>query len=70
MEINNTTIYIYYICRFFGLAPYSVKQNEFMKIRITFSRPLTIHSIVLITFCLIITNYGIYNDITSEHPIR
>lgn len=70
MEINKTTIYMYYICRFFGLAPYSVKENQLMKTQINFSLRLTIYSIVLISLCLILTNYGIYSDITSDHPIR
>lgn len=71
MEISETTINVYYACRLFGFAPYSLirkKNNEIVSIES--NKFLCIYSILLFTTITCCTVYGLYYDSTSEHSIR
>lgn len=72
MEINDTTIHIYSMCRWFGLAPYTIKRNKLNKKIIDFklNRPLCIYSCLLLIFMLFFTEYAIIYDLHAGRSIR
>lgn len=71
MEINETTIAVYYSSRLLGFAPYSLKRNKVNQItEIQFNRNLCVYSILFLSVLCILTNYGLVYDTESEHPIR
>lgn len=71
MEINKTTLSVYYSARLFGFAPYAIEQNKLNQIiQVKFSRLLCIYSVTLLVVLGVLTNYGLYFDATSTFPIR
>lgn len=71
MEINKTTLSVYYTARLFGFAPYAIEQNKLNQIiQVKFSRFLCIYSVTLLIVLAVLTNYGLYFDATSSYPIR
>lgn len=71
MEINKTTLFVYYTARLFGFAPYSIEQNKLNQmIQVKFSRGLCIYSFALSIVLAALTNYGLYFDATSTYPLR
>lgn len=71
MEINKTTLSVYYTARLFGFAPYAIEQNKLNQIiQVKFSRFLCIYSVTLLIVLAALTNYGLYFDATSPIPIR
>ncbi|XP_055306380.1 gustatory receptor for sugar taste 43a-like isoform X2 [Sitodiplosis mosellana] len=73
MEINKTTLSVYYTARLFGFAPYSIaidKQNKLNHIQVKYSRFLSIYSVTLLIVLAALTNFGLYIDATSPIPIR
>ncbi|XP_031629035.1 gustatory receptor for sugar taste 43a-like [Contarinia nasturtii] len=71
MEINKTTLSVYYAARLFGFAPYSIQQNKLNQIiQVKYSRFLCIYSVTLLILLGTLTNYGIYFDATSAIPLR
>lgn len=71
MEINDTTIAIYYSSRLLGFAPYSLKRNKLNQItEIQISRNLCLYSMFLVIILCALTNYGLVYDNESSHPIR
>lgn len=71
MEINKTTLSVYYSTRLFGFAPYSIEQTKLNQIiQVKFSRILCIYSVILLIVLTALTNYGLYFDATSTFPIR
>lgn len=71
MEINNTTVCLYYTNRVLGFAPYALQKNKLNRIvNVKESRFLLSYSVFMIIGLGILTNYGLYYDATSEHPIR
>lgn len=73
MEINKTTLSVYYTARLFGFAPYSIaidKQNKLNQIQVKYSRFLSIYSVILLAVLAVLTNFGLYIDAASAFPIR
>lgn len=71
MEINNTTIYIYYTNRLFGFAPYALKRNkQNVIVNIERNNFFTIYSVALVISLACLTNFGLYMDAESAQPIR
>lgn len=71
MEINKTTLSVYYSARLFGFAPYAIEQNKLNQmIQVKCSRFLCIYSVALLLILAALTNYGLYFDATSSFPIR
>lgn len=71
MEINNTTISVYYTSCALGFAPYSLARDKFNQfIHVKFNRLLCIYSIAFLTIFCALTNYGLYFDTNSKFPIR
>ncbi|XP_055709075.1 gustatory receptor for sugar taste 43a [Phlebotomus papatasi] len=71
MEISKTTTAIFYVSRFFGLAPYQIIRNAKGHI-IDYSKGNTwyIYTILVIFTADILTFYGIHYDMTSKRPVR
>lgn len=71
MEINKTTLSVYYSARLFGFAPYCIERNKLNQIiQVKFSRLLCVYSVTLLVVLGCLTNYGLYFDATSTFPIR
>lgn len=73
MEINKTTLSVYYTARLFGFAPYAIaidKHNKLNQIQVKYSRFLSIYSVILLVVLAALTNFGLYIDAASAFPIR
>ncbi|XP_055904176.1 gustatory receptor for sugar taste 43a isoform X2 [Eupeodes corollae] len=70
MEINETTIGVFYISKILALAPFSFTKNSKGKIEIRRSITFAFYSISLILIMIFLTYRGLLFDANSKIPVR
>lgn len=71
MEINGTTMTLTRFYRLFGFAPYKIVRNQVNQTLVfKLNRALCVYGVTLIIVFYGLSNYGLYYDMHSGHPIR
>lgn len=62
---------MFWFCRFFGIAPYQVIRNKMNQIiDLKLSPSMCVYSVIFIISCTFLSNYGLWYDSNSGHPLR